>query len=323
MKCKLAVIIPVRNGGELLEASVLSCGRSSLTGQDAELLVLDNCSDDGAVDGLPSQVGSSSLPVRVIRNERDLGRVGNWNRGVELARERGFTFITFLFAGDTWLAGSAAAELLERMCSSGAQLGLAPYVTVSEQGKMLRRSNRVSFAGSGKLIESRELLRAMMRRGHLPITPLQANIYRLGPDKFPQFAEDRPLTTDMDATVEYLARRGGMVALTSRPFCAWLARKGRVFCTSGLESFMADHFRQLQYAESLSSCPVNWSKAKSVFLLGCLMNGITFTGWRSLPRVARSALLHASRAPGTINPVDVSALVLRRLVAGKSSLHLG
>lgn len=321
MNGKLAVVIPVRNGGELLVSSVLSCGTASLTGDEAELLVLDNCSEDGAVDCLPGAVGRS-LPVRVIHNERDLGRVGNWNRGVEAARERGFTFVTFLFAGDTWLAGGAVAELLERMRSSGAELGLAPYVTVSEQGKTLRRSNRISFAGSGKTIESRDLLRLMMRRGHLPITPLQANVYRLSDDRLPEFSEDRPLTTDMDATVEYLARRGGRVVLTSRPFCAWLARKGRMFCTSGLEVFMTDHFRQLRHAESLSGCPVNWSRAKSIFLLGYLMNGVTFTGWRSLPRVTRSALAHASSVPGTINPMDMSALILRRLLVRKSSLHL-
>jgi len=321
MNGKLAVIIPVRNGGGLLVSSVLSCGASSLSGEEAELLVLDNCSEDDAVGRLPATVGHG-LPVRILHNERDLGRVGNWNRGVEVARERGFPYATFLFAGDTWLPGDGAARLLGRMRASGAELGLAPYVTVNEQGRLLRHSNRISFAGADKIIESRRLLRVMMERGHMPITPLQANIYRLDADSLPRFSEDRPLTTDMDATVEYLARRGGRVALTPKPFCAWLGRKGRVFCSSGLEAFMRDHFRQLDHAAKLSDCPVNWSKAKSVFLLGYLMNAVTFSGWHSLPGVLRSAIEQTRQVPGSINPLDLSALVLRKVLAGRSSLHL-
>ena len=321
MRGRMAVLIPVRNGGKWLCDSVRSCGAAQLAGDEAEVLVLDNCSDDGAPAALPSVVGRS-MPVRVIRNERDLGRVGNWNRGVAAARERGFEFVTFLFAGDTWVAGEALRELLDLMGTSGSDLGLAPYLTVDENGRTLRRSARISFPGTCKVLSSEELFAAMMRRGHLPITPLQANIYCLRSDGLPRFDERRPLTTDMDATVEYLARRAASISLTARPFCAWLARKGRVFCYSGLESFMADHFRQLRHAEELSDCPLDWTRAKSVFLLGYLRNCLTFGGWRQMPHLLRSALAQAGCEPGTIDPVDLAGLAIRRLAMGRSSLHL-
>lgn len=321
MNGRLAIIVPVRNGGELLRRTVLSCGQSSLTGAEAEVLVFDNCSDDGAPQSLPSTVGC--LPVRVFRNPCDLGRVGNWNRGVEAAASMGFDYVTFLFAGDTWLPGTAVERLLELMIESGADLGLAPYLIVDERGRVLRWSPRVSIEGEAKTIGAQEFLGALMDFGSLPITPLQANIYRLRGDGLPRFDDSRPLTTDMDATVEYLATAQGPVAVTRGAFCAWLARGGRVFCSSGLDSFMADHFRQLQFAEQLSGKPVNWTRAKSVFLISYLRNALTFTGWRSAPRVLRRALEHAASAPGAVNPIDIAALVVQRFALGKSLVHLG
>lgn len=322
MKGKLAIIVPVRNGGTLLHTTVHSCGLSAISGAEAEVLVFDNCSEDRATDGLPTTVGRD-IPVRVIHNDSDFGRVGNWNRGVQLARERGFEFATFLFVGDTWVEGDTAAKLLDLMRTSGSDLGLAQYLTIDESGRILRNSARISFTGATSVLPAQALLHAMMRRGHLPITPLQANIYRLRADNRPEFDERRPLTTDLDATLEYVAHGSGSIALIAQPLCAWLARKGRVFCTSGLESFMADHFRQLRYAETLSGCPVDWSKAKSVFLLGNARSGVTFGGWRSLPGVLRSALSYASCEPGVINPIDMATLVIRHLATGRSSLHVG
>jgi hypothetical protein len=320
MKGRLAVVIPVRNGGELLHRSVLSCGQSALTGADAEILVFDNCSDDGAPGTLPAAAGC--LPVRVFRNPRDLGRVGNWNRGVEAAAELGFEYVTFLFAGDTWTPGAGAQRLLQVMRESGADLGLAPYLIVDEEGRLRRYSARVSLDGDSKLVGAGEFLNAALQSGSLPITPLQANIYRLRPENLLRFDENRPLTTDMDATVEFLASAAGPVAVTTEPFCAWLARKGRVFCTAGLESFMADHFRQLEHAETVTGRRVNWTRAKSVFLLGYLHNALTFTGWRAAPTVLRSALAHAAQVPGTVNLFDMAALALRKFALGKSVVHL-
>lgn len=321
MKERLAILVPVRNGGEWLLRTVASCGGSGLHSQEAEILVLDNCSDDGAVQALPSRSGN--LPVRVLRNLRDLGRVGNWNRAVEAAAERGFAYITFLFAGDTWIQGDGVRRLLEQMGSASADLGLAPYVMVDEAGRVRRRSARVSIHGESRVIPVDQFLRALLDRGALPVTPLQANIYRLRGDGLPRFDENRPLTTDMDATLEYLASGTGPVAITAEPFCAWLMRPGRVFCTSGLEAFMADHFRQLRHAEKVSGFPVNWSHAKAAFFLAYAQNAWTFAGWRQAAGVLKLAVKEAREVPGVLNFVDLAALVLRRAVARRSVVHLG
>ncbi len=85
---------------------------------------------------------------------------------------------------------------------------------------------------------------------------------------------------------------------------------------------MADHFRQLQHAESVSGIPLNWSRAKTIFFISYIQNALTFSGWRGLPSVLRSAARHASRYPGLLNPVDLSMLLARRFFLRQSSLHL-
>jgi hypothetical protein len=321
MTGKLAVIVPVRNGGALLHSTVLSCGTSTLSGSQAEVIVVDNCSDDGAVDTLPHAL-PNGIAIRVIRNERDLGRVGNWNRGVQAARELGFEFATFLFVGDTWIAGGAAERLLSLMHEHNADLGLAAFRIVDEQGAVLRESARISFDGDTKVIAARDFAAAMLARGHMPVTPLQANFYRLREDRLPLFAEAQPLTTDMDATVQYLAASKGPVVIAREAVCAWLSRKGRVFCTSGLEPFIADHFRQLRHAQNVTGARVDWTKAKSVFFVGFLRSAWTFLGWRGLPSTFVSVRRHMSAEPGTLDPFDMTSLVLRHVLFRRSSLHL-
>ena len=318
----LAIIVPVRDGGDLLLRSVLSCGGVETKGIRMEVLVLDNCSGDNAIDRLPA-VLPNGIPVRVFRNERDLGRVGNWNRGVSTARSLDFQFATFLFAGDTWTTGSAAADLISVMHSHDVDLGLASYLIVNEEGVVCRRSARISFRGRDLVLPAAVLLQAMMDRGSMPVTPLQANIYRLRNDHLPLFDENRPLTTDMDATLEYLSRGCGSIALIAEPFCAWLSRKGRTFCTSGFEPFMADHFRQLRYAEEISGVPVNWTRAKSIFVMSYVQNAVTFGGWRSVPGMVSSILRHAGAQPGSLDPIDFVGLIARKIAGGRSVLHVG
>jgi hypothetical protein len=41
-----------------------------------------------------------------------------------------------------------------------------------------------------------------------------------------------------------------------------------------------------------------------------------------MPHLLRSALAQAGCEPGTIDPVDLAGLAIRRLAMGRSSLHL-
>lgn len=87
------IIIPAFNSAAYLESTLASALRQTLT---VPVLVVDNCSTDSTPDLVSRYDG-----VELVQNERNLGRIGNWNRCVELALERSPEFFKILFAGDT------------------------------------------------------------------------------------------------------------------------------------------------------------------------------------------------------------------------------
>src|SRR5215510_10280542 len=97
MNGKLAVLIPAFEGGNLLHRTVASCLNAGLERSRYSVIVVDNASGDGSLQGLGNE-------IMVRRNERNVGRTDNWNRALELAESEGFTYATFLFVGDEWIA---------------------------------------------------------------------------------------------------------------------------------------------------------------------------------------------------------------------------
>src|SRR5436309_2181552 len=92
----VAILIPTFEGGALLHRTVSSCFNVGLDRSRFEVIVVDNASTDGSVKQL-------SRDVTVCENPNNVGRVGNWNRALEIAEEGGFTYAAFLFVGDEWL----------------------------------------------------------------------------------------------------------------------------------------------------------------------------------------------------------------------------
>ena len=81
MTPRVTVAIPTRNRAGYLREAIVSCLRQTFA--DIEVLVCDNASSDDT-EAVVSSFGDPRL--RYVRNERDLGMVGNWNRCIELAR---------------------------------------------------------------------------------------------------------------------------------------------------------------------------------------------------------------------------------------------
>ena len=90
----VSVCIPVYNGAEYLQAALDSVRRQTWT--DLEILAVDDGSSDTSTEILAAAAGNDPR-VRTIRNEHNLGLVGNWNRCLELARGE---WIKFLFQDD-------------------------------------------------------------------------------------------------------------------------------------------------------------------------------------------------------------------------------
>lgn len=102
------VAIPVYNRRDLVSSALESALAQDLPGLD--ILVVDNCSDDGTWEVL-QRYGDPR--VRLVRNGRNLGLFGNFNRCLALARG---TYLRFLCSDDALTDGCLRREvaLMER-----------------------------------------------------------------------------------------------------------------------------------------------------------------------------------------------------------------
>lgn len=90
----LSVCVPTYNGSRYLTECLDSVARQTVS--DFEILVVDDGSSDATV-AVAETFARRDARVRVVRNERNLGLVGNWGRCVELARGE---WIKFVFQDD-------------------------------------------------------------------------------------------------------------------------------------------------------------------------------------------------------------------------------
>jgi glycosyltransferase involved in cell wall biosynthesis len=100
----VSICIPVYNGADYLTCALQSaCGQTYLK---TEIIVVDNASTD-ETHAIAANFAVRDPRVRIVRNDDNLGMVGNWNRCLELAQGE---WIKFLCHDDL-----LASDCLERM----------------------------------------------------------------------------------------------------------------------------------------------------------------------------------------------------------------
>lgn len=87
----MLILIPTYNCSESLEYTLKHSVREK---SGVKYLVVDNLSTDS------TRNVAEKYDVEVYINKENIGRVGNWNRCIEIAKERQYTFCKLLFAGD-------------------------------------------------------------------------------------------------------------------------------------------------------------------------------------------------------------------------------
>lgn len=103
----VSILVPTFNG----EKHLLECleSISQQTYQEFEVVIVDDCSCDATFD-IAESVASKDRRVRLYRNDRNHGLVGNWNRCIDLAYGK---WIKFAFQDDI-----LEAKCLESLISS-------------------------------------------------------------------------------------------------------------------------------------------------------------------------------------------------------------
>ena len=204
----MSVCIPTYNGADYLE----DCLRSALaqTYANVEVLVVDDCSSDDTLR--IAQAHAHRDPrVQVLRNPKNLGLVGNWNRCVELARGE---WVKFLFQDDL-LHPQCVEKLVAEGQDQGRQLVAcdrdflfdgtidADYRAAYERNRAAIRA-RLAPARGASAAEFAALLATSPRHNHLG-EPTVTLIHRRA------FAEHGLFNPDLAqiCDLEFWARVGG------------------------------------------------------------------------------------------------------------------
>lgn len=112
----VSVALCTYNGARYLEDQLESIAAQALA--PAELVVCDDCSTDDTVPILERFAGSAPFPVRIFRNERNLGSTKNFEKAIGLC---GGDLIALCDQDDIWLCGklSEVADTFARFPGAG------------------------------------------------------------------------------------------------------------------------------------------------------------------------------------------------------------
>jgi glycosyltransferase involved in cell wall biosynthesis len=311
MTAKLAVLIPVYNGGAMLAPTVASCAGAGLTAGEYEIIVVDNCSTDGAVQGLP-ECDARGARIQVHTNSTNLGRVGNWNRAVEIAHEQGFSWFTFLFVGDSWMPSGSLPRLLRLMTEHQAEIGLAAFECAYADGKPQAIDERFGTATGEAVVDSTRFLTEVLATGLLPFGPIQANVYRTSTQL--RFDPNLARTTDVEATVEYVSRCRKPVVLLGSPYFSWRAHGQRFHTATRVIDFIQDAPRMFERARNFSGIPVDGRRAISILFVNALRSVVVFERPLGWPRAFAQVLTYYRGLPDRVSLREAGRVVMARVV---------
>lgn len=158
MQPKISICIPSYNYAHFIADAIESA--LSQTFSDYELLVIDNCSTDNTGEVVLRYL-QEGRNIKYIRNETNLGLIGNLNRCIELASG---TYIKILCADDL-----LEASCLEKMVRV---LEADPKVSLVASGRQLvdrslNKLGQLSYADRAELLPGAEVIGKCLFVGNL------------------------------------------------------------------------------------------------------------------------------------------------------------
>lgn len=119
------ILIPSYNCEDYIADTIESAINQTLK---VPVYLIDNCSTDKTIEI------AKKYPISIIQNEKNIGRIGNWNRCLEIAKEESKnSFFTMLFAGDR-LKPNAMKEYSKIFSNNDVKLIVSKYEVHSDTG---------------------------------------------------------------------------------------------------------------------------------------------------------------------------------------------
>jgi glycosyltransferase involved in cell wall biosynthesis len=241
MKPVITTTIPVRNAQGFVWQTLESV--ASQTRRPDRVVVLDNCSTDETPQMVQAFKG---LPLEYIRNPRDLGPFGNFNRCLDFAAET--QYLQILHGDD--LITPQFYEIMTRHFEDcpGRGMGWCLDERIDESGQRLSISGKPD--GAVRTLERDEFLarKAEIRNQAFCATLLKTN-REASPERFP---ENMPILGDMVFWPKYGAhcRKIVMVNLVLAKY-RWHGANETVFRAPSVEALIVDEWRTMQQVEAL------------------------------------------------------------------------
>jgi glycosyltransferase involved in cell wall biosynthesis len=157
MNPRVTITIPVYNGEREIGDAIASVLSQSF--EDYELLVIDDCSSDNTVEKV---LQYSDQRIRLIRNSKNLGYQGNFDRCVN---EAFGDYLKILCHDDVLLPGSLQkqVELLDKTRKSNVLMCCGKKRIINPQGKVIFPAQ--GFRGKSRVIAGPVAIKKCIRAG--------------------------------------------------------------------------------------------------------------------------------------------------------------
>jgi hypothetical protein len=245
MKCALTTTIPVRNCQPFVRQTLESVARQ--TRRPDRVIVLDNCSTDET----PQIVkGFTDLPIEYIRNPRDLGAFGNFNRCLEFAADT--EYLQILHGDD--LISPEFYETMTQHLADCAGRGMAWCLDerIDEKGQRLSVSGKTD--GQVQTLDRDTFL---ARKAEISNQAFCATLLKTNGQPAPEsFPTEMPILGDMVYWAVFGAHCQKLVTVNlALAQYRWHGGNETVFRAPTIEALVVDEWRTMQKVEALRGKP--------------------------------------------------------------------
>lgn len=169
IKSKTLITIPSYNAEKFIVRTIESCLNQTI---QSEIWIIDNCSEDNT-QKIVKKYELKDNRVKLIINERNYGRVGNWNICIDLFMKSEYKYLKFVFSGDEILP--TCIEEGEKAFAIDDEIGAVafPYQFIDLKGNMSISRHRESL---NKLYTAKEITKKNLGGGML-LGAIICNIY--------------------------------------------------------------------------------------------------------------------------------------------------
>jgi len=279
LKAKITTTIPVKNGQEFMEQTLRSLATQTL--RPDRVVVLDNHSTDAT-----EQIARDfkELPIEFVRNPKDLGTFGNFDRCLDFAPET--EYLQILHADDLVLPQFYEVMVGQLQDCPGRAFGWCTDERIDEHNQHLTFSDKTD--GSLEVMDRDRFLKIKAEIGNQSFcSTLMKTNYQPAPARFPL---DMLVYGDM----VYWARFGShaeKIVFVKRPLAQyrWHQTNRSVYVAPELKYLVVDCWSTMQMAEKLRNRPTETIRMMKLKGLMAVRSGIMAKRFRELdnPRYSR------------------------------------